>query len=178
MPAGDLMKTKEWCDEEWLVPSQVTQVAGGTGEFVEQLVLERAITEGEVIVSVKKSPDTMLSAPDYNSVQVGESEHMNFGHKAIKMNHSNCPNTRIEISATCANIVSIKPIEAGVPLSFDYNTTEWEMSEPFTDWETGQNVQGFRHASAEEQRRLLTGFAAPHIKALAERHGFADTSML
>merc|ERR1719487_2914506 len=94
---------------------------------------------------------------------------MNFGHKAIKMNHSNCPNTRIEISATCANIVSIKPIEAGVPLSFDYNTTEWEMSEPFTDWETGQNVQGFRHASAEEQRRLLTGFAAPPETAPRDR---------
>lgn len=44
------------------------------------------------------------------------------------------------------------------------------MDAPFLDWETGRNVQGFKHCGAEEQERLLKGnLLAEHVREMAAR---------
>ena len=62
----------------------------------------------------------------------------------------------------------MRPIEQGEPLSFDYTTTEWELTDGgFTDAETGQRVMGFKHLSEEQKTKLLdAGLLPPHIMQL------------
>ena len=44
------------------------------------------------------------------------------------------------------------------------------MAEPFTDWASGKDVQGFFFACKEEQAALLNDdLVAPHIRHLAEQ---------
>jgi len=50
----------------------------------------------------------------------------------------------------------------GVTLTFNYNTTEYSMAEPFIDWVTGSLVGGFKNAGHEEQQKQKTGIP-PHI---------------
>jgi hypothetical protein len=66
-------------------------------------------------------------------------------------------------------IIARRTIAAGDELRFDYNTTEWELAEPF-----GCNcgaptcvgvAMGFAHLSFTRQQILLRN-AAPHIGAL------------
>ena len=45
------------------------------------------------------------------------------------------------------------------------------MAEPFKDWATGEDVQGFFYADEEEQVRLIhNDLAAPHIRMLKSLH--------
>ena len=72
---------------------------------------------------------------------------------------------------TSACMCACRPIVEDEPLSFDYNTTEWDMGEPFTDWATGDAVRvpsigpdiGF--ISASPTACLLRGYGrAGHSK--------------
>ena len=66
-------------------------------------------------------------------------------------------------------VVARRPIAAGDELRFDYNTTEWEMAEPFVcNCRTPRCVGvalGFAHLSPARQQVLLRD-AAPHIHVL------------
>ena len=146
----------------------IVEKEGVEGQRTEGLTLEQSIGSDELIFTVMKTSENMLDKPTWQSVQCGINSHVDFTEKALKMNHSSDPNTRIAILEDRCEIRSIKPIEAGELLFFNYNSTEWEMAEPFKDWESGENVQGFMHASPEEKQKILdTNIAAPHIRELA-----------
>ena len=67
------------------------------------------------------------------------------------------------------DFVSQTKIEAGQALTFNYNTTEWSMAEPFEAWGCTENVQGFAHLCPADQEWLLaTDKVAPHIRELWE----------
>ena len=150
------------------IPSTIVTKEGVEGERVEGLVLEQPCEEDSLIMTVMRTPENMFEKAQWQSVQCGENQHCMFAEKALKMNHSSDPNTRIAILEDRCEIRSIKAIEAGELLYFNYNSTEWEMAEPFKDWESGENVQGFLHASPEEKQKILdTNIAAPHIRELA-----------
>lgn len=153
------------------MPSRVMTVPNADGDKVEQVVLEQPVAAGSVLFTVLKTAHSIVPKPAWNTLQVGEGEHANFGQKAVKLNHSSLPNTRIQIGPDRVEVVAAKEVAAGDALSFDYNSNEWEMDEPFTDWKTGESVQGFRHAKPERQQHLLGGYASPHILALAKSHG-------
>ena len=91
------------------------------------------------------------------------------------MNHARNPNTRINIVLTTTNnsraekveVISTRAIQSNEALSFNYNTTEYLMAEPFVDWMTGEKVGGFSVLSGDEQKRLLdAGLVAPHVYEL------------
>lgn len=119
---------------------------------------------------------TVRSDADRYSIQVGAARHLappleldGAGSGAWRfMNHSCDPNVRIDVAAR--RIVTLRPVEAGDELLFDYNTTEWEMAEPFScrcgAVRCYRDVGGFRRLSRSRQRSLLA-HAAPHIQALA-----------
>jgi hypothetical protein len=110
-------------------------------------------------------------------LQVGEGQHAVFGSKALCLNHSSKPNTRIAVSPASVEIVTLSAVVAGEPLTFNYNTTEYEMAEPFDDWTTGGKVAGFKHASAEERSRLVAdNMVAPHVLQQAGRDGLAGVA--
>jgi hypothetical protein len=65
-------------------------------------------------------------------------------------------------------VISLKPVEFGQDITFNYNTTEFDMAEPFAcrcgSARCAGRVQGFRHLSGEERRRLRPWLAA-HLSA-------------
>lgn len=81
------------CDEEWRVPSAITDAAGADGERTEQVVLQRSVQAGALLLVVRKT--ALLPAAAWDTLQVGERQHARFGAKALKLNHSSTPNTRI-----------------------------------------------------------------------------------
>ncbi len=152
-------------EEQWRVASEVTEARGADGARTEQVVVLEACDAGALLLVVSRT--ALLPSASWDTLQVGEREHARFGDKALKLNHSATPSTRIEIGPEI-RIVAARPLAAGEPLTFNYNTTEWRMDEPFTDWASGEAVGGFSRCSADEQRRLLSsGLVAPHVRALA-----------
>ena len=86
------------------------------------------------------------------------------------INHSCDPNTRMDVEARV--VVALRPIEKGEELTFNYNTTEWDMAVPFrchcgSPDCTGQ-IQGFRHLTPEQQEALLP-LATPHLRLAAKQ---------
>ena len=74
-----------------------------------------------------------------------------------------------------------RDVAAGETISFDYNSNEWAMAEPFTCAETGENVQGFRHLDEGRKSALeRRGLIVPHVRSLwmrtwwQEEEGEAD----
>jgi len=152
--------------EEWKVKTRISSKKA-EGERNEWLELEESCADDAVIVVVRRDSNNILPRPFWNTLQVSDNEHLNFGKKVVKINHANNPNTRMEVLSDKVQIRAIGAIEAGTCLTFNYNTTEWDMSEPFTDWATGEKVQGFSHLSSVEKDMLLaTNLVATHIREL------------
>jgi len=152
--------------EEWLVKTRIVskKAEGARNEWLE---LEESCAADAVIVVVQRDSRSTFPRPFWNTLQVAEKEHANFGNKVVKLNHSSNPNTRLEVLSDKVQIRAIGAIKAGTGLTFNYNTTEWDMAEPFTDWATGDKVQGFSHLASEEKDTLLaTNLVAAHIREL------------
>jgi hypothetical protein len=158
--------TTATCDEVWHVDSMVTVLEGAEGARTEQVVLCENVAADTLLLSVNRSETSIVSAASWDTLQVGSEEHARFGQKALKLNHAREPCTRIDTSnPDRVDVIATRPITADTPLSFNYNTTEWKMAEPFVDWATGEQVGGFSAASKDEQQWLLqTGLVASHIR--------------
>jgi len=137
---------------------------GGQNEW---LVLEESCVDDQAIVTVWRDQESTHSHPLWNTLQVSAKEHLNFGRKVVKINHSSKPNIRMEVLSDKVLVRAIGAIKAGTYLTFNYNTTEWDMDNSFTDWLTGETVQGFSHLTSEEKDKLLaTNLVAAHIREL------------
>jgi len=164
--------------EEWFVPQRIIERSSSdSGSRLEQVVLTRRVKQGTVVARVFTSVDCLHLQPTWDSLQVGVKLFAKFGGPALKLNHSAAPNVRLSIAGpkesalypSCVEVIARTDIEPGVALTFNYNTTEWEMAEPFQDWAADDSpagqVQGFRFLSADEKKRLLSepGLVAQHI---------------
>lgn len=78
------------------------------------------------------------------------------------MNHSCEPNSLIRDREVIAKR-NIQPWEA---VTFDYNTTEWEMAEPFSCGCGSENclqtIQGLKYLTVSQRECL--GTVAPHLR--------------
>ena len=72
-------------------------------------------------------------------------------------------------------MVAARDLLPGDEITFDYNTTEYDMAAPFPCWETGSMVRGYAHLSASE-RGPIAKFVAPHVLRLAEQETGEDCS--
>ena len=140
----------------------------------------RSIAPGEVVFPLEGRP---VNQPTRFTIQVGAYAHLDpISEQASPwgyLNHGCDPNVAIDVRRRA--IVARRPIAAGDELRFDYNTTEWELAEPFVcncGSPTCVGVAlGFAHVSPERQRVLLRD-AAPHIRALhATRRYVADREL-
>jgi len=125
------------------------------GEF--KLIASRDIPSGS---SLFKIEGAFTEVPTRYSVQVGRGLHIDIPESESEdseetmdrfywrfMNHSCEPNTLVRGQECFA----LKPIEAGQEIVFNYNTTEYEMAEPFdclcgSKHCTGR-IRGFRFLS-------------------------------
>lgn len=174
--------------ETWHVPGRVTNVASlrsassesassgeETSTRLEQVVLDVPVAPNTLIASVRLHEKCLQPMPSWDALQIDVDCWARFGGHILKLNHASGKNANthidVRVQENLVHIVSRIAISEGVALSFDYNTTEWSMAEPFDDWSTLGRivVQGFSHASSDEQQRLLaSGFVAPHIREMYE----------
>lgn len=138
------------------------------GDGYARLHALRPFAPGEVVFTLE---GRHVAQPTRFTIQVGTHAHLEpisqhsspWGY----LNHSCDPNVAIDVPRRA--IVARRPIAAGDELRFDYNTTEWELAEPFVcNCETPRCVgvaMGFAHLSPARQQVMLHD-AAPHIRGL------------
>ena len=158
--------TEEHCDEIWHYDAKVSVLEGAEGR-TELVSLSILLEAEDVMLTVRRTASSVVSAPSWDTLQISMNEHARFGAKALKLNHAQDPNSRVSIHPDKVEVVARRTIPAGTPLSFNYNSTEYAMAEPFTDWETGELVGGFSKASSDERQWLVeNNLVAPHVLEL------------
>jgi hypothetical protein len=83
------------------------------------------------------------------------------------LNHSCRPNAAV----IGRNLIAVRAIGSWEEVTFDYNTTEFEMASPFVcgcGHCGGRTIRGFRHLTLEEQLRLAPRLAS-YLRALLPR---------
>ncbi|KPA86560.1 hypothetical protein ABB37_00696 [Leptomonas pyrrhocoris] len=102
----------------------------------------------------------VLPFPTVYTIYLGEGKHLLFADGAQCLAHSCAPNTRIVVDPDtgCVDCFALCDIAADALVSFNYLTTEWDMSEPFTcacgSADCYGRIAGFRHLNRETQLRL------------------------
>ncbi len=133
---------------------------------------------------VLKLEGIISSEPTRHTIQLSETEHLQSPktaglerrierHPWLFLNHSCRPNTAVR----GRELIALRPIAPYEELSFDYETTEWHMAEPFTcrcGNCGGRSVRGFAFLPAEERERRRP-YLAPHLLA---RIGVFETQMI
>lgn len=152
--------------------------ASGTGESP-SVEITRGAGSGSLHALRSFAPDEMVvplegrlvAQPTRFTIQVGADAHLDPISERTSpwsyLNHGCDPNVAIDVPSRA--IVARRPIAAGDELRFDYNTTEWELAEPFvcncgTPACVGVTM-GFAHLAPARQQVLLRD-AAPHIRVL------------
>lgn len=155
------------------VTSAVAVVRAG-GEY--RLVANRPAVAGELLFTIEGE---LTATPNRYTVQIGHDVHVDvpaeFGFEAILdqffwrfMNHSCEPTVFIRDRS----VIALKPVVFGQDITFNYNTTEFDMAEPFA-CQCGSErcigrVQGYRHLSDEDRQRLRP-WLADHLSCIGAR---------
>ena len=149
------------------VAATAVGVLRAAGDF--RLVATRAISAGELLFRIEGD---LTHQPSRYSVQVGYQLHIDLkrGHAPEEifdryfwrfMNHSCEPNAQIRD----VDVIALRDIDPWEPVTFNYNSTEWEMAEPF-DCHCGSphclgQVQGYRFLTTAQRNRM--GAVAAHL---------------
>lgn len=128
------------------------------------VVAKKAFDEGQKITEFR---GTYVLAPEEHTLQVGEEMHLRVENEAKFINHSSKPNARVVYHKGNPLLVAIRAIQEGEEVTFDFNTTEWEITQPIVEEVDGKkkNIAGFKHLDSDTQASLLP-HVAPHIKRL------------
>lgn len=97
--------------------------------------------------------------PTMYTICVGENQHLLFGNGAECIAHHCDPNVRVVVNGDGTfDFVSCKSIKTGEMVTFNYNTTEWDMNTPFpclcgSEYCAGV-VSGFKSLPDKDRQRL------------------------
>jgi SET domain len=111
------------------------------------------IGAGEMVLAL---PPVFDDAPGRHTIQISERRHQAFtGDVDDFLNHSCAPTCRVD--AAGLRVVALVPLGVGQELTFNYLTTEWDLTEPFVCSCEGQRrvIRGFGHLAPEEQTGLV-----------------------
>ena len=164
-----------------VIPGVVVMVRGCRSEFVGvarangayRLVAVRQIAAGTSLFRIEGEK---THRPTRYSLQIGENLHIELGsgHSDEEIfdryywrftNHSCEPNTFIRSQ----EVIASHEIEPWADVTFNYNTTEYDMAEPF-DCHCGTpgclgKIKGFRHLTSDQRERLQP-LLASHLSRL------------
>jgi hypothetical protein len=119
----------------------------GMGVFSRQ-----TIEAGGTVISLAPA---FTSTRDRHTVQIGERRHQMYtGDPDDFVNHSCNPNCRLDVES--CQFVALVDIAPGQEITFNYLTSEWEMTEPFTCLCDGRSrlIRGYRFLSSEERDEI------------------------
>ena len=153
---------------------QRTGVVRARGTYL-TITLE-AIRAGEVILTVRGEE---VRQPSRTSVQVGEEVHIEVP-TGVTLAHTMDTYHWRFLNHSCEpagyfrgrELVALRDLPAWTQVTFDYDTTEYELAEPFlcecgSPSCRGELVQGFRHLDPAGQRRRLPHLAT-HLRRLLQ----------
>ena len=134
------------------------------------VVARRPIRVGQVILRVE---GCLARRPSRYSLQVGEHAHIAPPDAAkdgaapkrplwCYLNHSCAPSACFEAQ----DLIALRDIARGEEINFDYNTTEYEIAEPFLcgcGTCGGVWIRGFRHLDVAG-RFQIAAILSPHLK--------------
>ncbi len=151
--------------------SNLVGVVRADGAF--RLVAVRPIAKGTHLFRIEGEQTHRASR---YSVQIGQDLHIDLenwhsGEEILDryywrfMNHSCDPNVKLSLQ----EVIATRDISPWEDVTFDYNTNEYEMSEPF-DCHCGSahclgTIQGFKYLTPAQQHQLAPSLA-PHLSCL------------
>lgn len=136
-----------------------------------RVVTAEPVAAGEVILRFQ---GFKARRPDRHSLQIGKRTHLvapaeldpraavgEYGWRYL--NHACAPSA----SLRGLDLVALTDLPPGAEVTFDYNTTEWDMASPF-ECRCGApscagTIRGYRHLDGEARARLLP-FLADHLR--------------
>jgi hypothetical protein len=156
------------------IPRSSVGVVRVAGEYC--LVAARAFVAGERLFRMEGEPSPR---PTRYTVQIGDGSHLEVSPGLTQeqlldryfwrfMNHSCDPNTFIQ----GRDVLALRDVAPWEGVTFNYNTTEYDMAEPF-DCRCGSvhclgRIRGFKHLPESERWRLeshLAGHLRSHLRA-------------
>lgn len=119
---------------------------------------------GDVVLAVS---GRIVATPSRHTLQIGRAAHVDAELDEAGryppwrfVNHGCAANTTL----VGQNLVALRPIAVGDEVTFDYETTEWDMAAPFVcacgSAACRGFVSGYRHLSASSRRTLLSPIAS------------------
>ncbi len=130
------------------------------------------IKKGDTIISLTGH---LVTQPTRYSLQIEEALHLDVPENDTAiiaekypwkfLNHSCEPNAHMDVANKI--LVALKDISAQTEINYNYNTTEYELAEPFECSYNGNTtlVKGYKYLSLEE-KKLLAPCVVPHLRAL------------
>ncbi|MCO6500381.1 MAG: SET domain-containing protein-lysine N-methyltransferase [Vicingus serpentipes] len=134
-----------------------------------QLITNRELIKEEIILNFKGD---ITSQPSKYSIQIGKNEHLDVPERKMGtpdyywafLNHSCAPNTYIKNK----RLIALTDIPAGTELTFNYNTTEYDMATPFTcncqDQNCLKEIKGYKYLTNSE-KEAIKNYTASYLKA-------------
>ncbi|KAF0693607.1 Aste57867_15472 [Aphanomyces stellatus] len=132
-------------------------------------IAARDIAVNELIGSAR---GTIYPTPTRFTIQMAHDKHVEVFGGLEYANHSCNPNASFVMSESdpIVKLVAIKPITKGQDITFDYNTTEWDMDEKFNcqcgDAACRGHVHGAKHLNNADVLKLLPHFSASNLRRL------------
>lgn len=151
--------------------SQAVTIARRDGQLA--VVATRRVAADSAVLTID---GPVVAVPTRFTVQVGEREHVDAeagtdgSHPIWRfLNHACEPNTRL-VGRT---LFARSDIEVGDEVTFDYDTTEWDMAAPFPCRCGAAScrgvIRGYRHLTPAQRDQIVD--AAPHLReAVARPH--------
>jgi len=154
------LKVKDF--STWRTSEKVKRIVGPFGDSIN---CATDIRSGERIFRLSAR---VVAQPSKYTIQRWESEHLSpDGALWASVNHACMPNCTIDFETW--ELVSRSPIRVGEEVTFNYNSTEWEISSPFNcacgSPNCGQVIRGFRYLDGA-QRGDLRALLSPYLRSL------------
>ena len=114
----------------------------------------------------------IVTAPTKYTLQLDAGRHLLADNELWQfMNHGCEPCVRIDVDTR--QMIAIRDVARGEELTFNYNTTEWDMAAPFDcncgDENCTGRIRGFRYLTPA-QRAALRPWLSPLIESRFSRH--------
>ncbi|MFI5208068.1 MAG: SET domain-containing protein-lysine N-methyltransferase [Gemmatimonadales bacterium] len=134
------------------------------------MVAIRPVKVGEKVLTLDGEE---LGRPSRHSIQLDARTHIEVtgdlslerlmrDHPWHFTNHSCDPNTRL----VGRDLVAVRPVRAGDEITYNYNTSEWELAEPFEcrcgSPDCERTIRGFKYLGAAERERIKP-LLTPHL---------------
>jgi SET domain len=106
---------------------------------------------------------TIKDTPDKHSLQIAEGKHLSGIDWPEYLNHSCNPNCYVHVDTVGVWLMAKRDIKLGEELTFDYNTTEYDMANPFICACCGKIINGYKYLT-DEERKKIDPWVLPYLR--------------